>query len=234
MSAPSSPSASTSQPILGSTGVGAFSALGWGIKRLVTAPALLVFVAVAGSGLGLVQPNEFGPTQLALGLVNLVVTAVTYRHTGLAFDDVENTRDLIEGALWSVPRLVGAWIWFGIGLLILFFLILLTGVIGILFALPAIVLFVIHTILAFPAVCIDQDLINGLFAGWDYARGARWTLLGLLLVTSIPLMVLETRLTGSSPIVLVGFGAVYGCVLAASNLAFARVYVSQRSLREAT
>lgn len=213
-------------------GAGAFEALSWGIRRLVGSPALLAFVAITGAGLGLTQPGEFSLRLLAVGVANLFVTAITYRHAGMAFDDVADTRDLVKGAVWAVPRLIGAWIWFIVGLVVLVFLIRLAGVLGILLALPAIFLFLIHTILVFPAVCIDRGLFNGLFAGWDYARNARLTLFGLLLVTGIPLMILETQLTGSDPVVIAGFGTLYGCVFAASNLAFARIYVSQRSLQD--
>lgn len=232
MSAPStsSPSSTGAEPAHSfSSGPTTFGAFLWGFKRLLRAPALLVFVALAGTGLGFAMPvgSEVAAT-IGVGLANLFVSAVTYRHAGFESGDVEDVRDLLIGAAMAVPKLVVAWVWFLFGLGVIFFLALLGGVIGFLLVLPAVVLFLIHTILAFPAASIDEGLVGALFVAWAVARSARLTLLGLVIVTTIPLAVLETQLTGSDPIAIAGFGALYGVVFGAGNLAFARVYISLR------
>lgn len=224
MSIPTEPTATTEVP--GHTArIGSVGAVWWGIKRLVRSPILLVVAAISGGLTAISAGAGIGePVGIASFSVPLFLSAVTYRHAGLAFGDVDDTRDLFVGTLPAVARMIGGYLILTIGVFLLFFVLLLAGVIGVILMIPAILLFFIHTALIFPAVCLDEGLINGSFKGWDLARDARGTLFGLLLLTGIPLWIFEAAVANTTTAQQAAFGLGWGVLWVAMNLATARVY----------
>lgn len=209
--------------------VGAIEAVVWGLKRLVNSPILVVVAVISGGLSAVTAGTGIGePLSVASGAATLFLSAVTYRHPGLAFGDVEDTRDLFVGALWAIPRMIGGYVLLVGGMFLLVLVLALAGVIGALLAIPAIALFLIHTALIFPAVCLDEGLVNAGFKAWDLARGSRLTIFGVLLLTGIPIAVFEAVLANATTVQQAVFGILAGVSWTATNLAVARIYVDLR------
>lgn len=205
--------------------------LKWSIRRLVDTPMLPIAAAIGGAAVTLLPTIGLGPLFGAIVLGNLYVHAVIFRHVGLTLGDVEGTRDLLGGAIYAVPSMIGVVLWWGFSLLLgPIGIIPRVGVsLGIVYLLFATTFFSVHTILAFPAVCTDKKLVSGLYTAWGHARGVRWKLMGLLVLTQGPLLVPATVIIDGTQAVLLIYGAAYGSLLAITNVSYAHIYLMERS-----
>jgi len=188
-----------------------------------------VFAAVAGAGIELVNPQAFGLVSVAVLAATLAVQAVLFRDVGRAFDSVEGIRDFVVGVLLAVPSMLGIYVVFGLGLLGIVFVAILPGLLGRIPVFPAVVLWRLYLILAFPAVCIDKHALCGLNAGWEYGKQARLSLFAIFLFLGLPVAGLHNVMTDvGTTTAIVTLVVLWGCLLTIVNLALARISVSFR------
>jgi len=209
--------------------VTALGGIEWGSRRLVGSPALLGLAAVVGAGVALGVHGPFGLLSVALVFGTLGFQAVLFRHAGLASDDVDGYRDLLLGSLRAVPSLLGLVALLGLGVLGILSVAILGGALGLILALPVVALWWASLALAFPAACLDGGALSGLIVGWEYGKRARFSLLALFLFLGAPLAAVQHSIVGGDgPGTLVALGILWGCLLAITNLALARIYLGIR------
>lgn len=210
--------------------VGPFRALWWAGERLVSTPQLLVLVGLFGafSAVSLRAGTDSGIGWVTLP-VELYLTAVIFGYVGFEYGDFRELRDMLFYAVFGAVRLGVLTVVFGVALAVSMLFLLPGGYLGIFVFLLLFVLLFVNVLLLMPAVCIDEGVISAIEKAWSLADEARWTVFGLLVLTGVPIWVIQASLEDPSLVVLAAGGLGIGFFSCVFNLALGRIYVGQRS-----